>query len=451
MFAEESRFPIRRRWASFLAAALFLLTLSVLISHPRMRQISHLDNVVTLLSSKDTSHQSNGQQNVLKKPAGLKVHGLVFAGRPASAAILDCFLRKNLASNGGWLDGVRWVINAHDADNVHDASRQSWLENLVDDVPEYTSVIEYPESVQFNRVWRENVVPGAITVKFDDDMVWIGENVIPEIVTSLLEEPKAATVLVNLINSAALGWIHESIGAMHAYLPERKAPEHAPPESYGPKAWRASALPTHRLHEDLKSVDATPFFDTDEDWDGGAPYPNHRWLPVRNQGRSVRFTPVRRANFDPFSFQLGHWQIAAQAHYSFLQNLETDSLSKYMHFGNNVTGLWDLLGMRGNANLMAVRSDDILNNVDKFDGFDGKDDEAFMTQELPGYLGRECYIQSRALAVHFSFGPQRTLYETDLLARYRAYANEFVCASDRQVEPIEVWPGIRDVWEKGDD
>ena len=45
-------------------------------------------------------------------------------------------------------------------------------------------------------------------------------------------------------------------------------------------------------------------------------------------------------------------------------------------------------------------------------------------------------INTYALAVHFNFFVQTNIYETDLLNRYRAYANEMVCAADNQI-PIE--------------
>ena len=37
-------------------------------------------------------------------------------------------------------------------------------------------------------------------------------------------------------------------------------------------------------------------------------------------------------------------------------------------------------------------------------------------------------MPGKAVAVHYSFGPQREgLESTDLLARYKLYAEEFVC------------------------
>jgi hypothetical protein len=49
----------------------------------------------------------------LTKPEGLKVIALVFFGRVDRISILDCYLRQNLVLNGGWLDEVIFVVNAH--------------------------------------------------------------------------------------------------------------------------------------------------------------------------------------------------------------------------------------------------------------------------------------------------------------------------------------------------
>lgn len=47
------------------------------------------------------------------KPEGFKIIGLIFFGRPDRVAILDCYLKKNLVENGGFLDEVHWVANTN--------------------------------------------------------------------------------------------------------------------------------------------------------------------------------------------------------------------------------------------------------------------------------------------------------------------------------------------------
>lgn len=42
-------------------------------------------------------------------------------------------------------------------------------------------------------------------------------------------------------------------------------------------------------------------------------------------------------------------------------------------------------------------------------------------------------VNTHAIAAHFSFRTQHEVYDTDLLDRYRAYANEMVCKEDNQI------------------
>ena len=54
-------------------------------------------------------------------------------------------------------------------------------------------------------------------------------------------------------------------------------------------------------------------------------------------------------------------------------------------------------------------------------------DEEFFTVNLPKRLARSVIVDSEALAVHFTFGNQGNVEQTDLFSRYRAYAIEKAC------------------------
>lgn len=54
-----------------------------------------------------------------------KLTGDCTVGRRIFADILDCYLRRNLAVNGGFLDEVHFVIHTADQTDV------AWLEDLV--------------------------------------------------------------------------------------------------------------------------------------------------------------------------------------------------------------------------------------------------------------------------------------------------------------------------------
>ena len=365
------------------------------------------------------------------KPEQAKIYGIVFYGRHATVEILDCYLRKNLVSNGGWLDAVHFIINTDDEADL------AWIDNMVGQVRDYKK-IEMDEGTDprdYEKVWRQAVQPGHLYVKFDDDLVWMSDTAVEETITTLINHPEAFLVLANLVNSAALGWVHHHQGAIHAYLPQLEPPLKSASDSYGPKAWRASALPSYQPAEGSDEI--IPFPDTEKDFAGaraeigdigGPPYANHRWLPLRDNGTLLPLTPIWRTEYAPNSADWCGWQLGAQQHYSLLQNIESDDLSAY-HFGDK-DGLWNMRYMHANINLMAVWADDILDNL-PFDV--EEDDEAHFSIHLPKKFKRQTYIQTKAIASHFSFGPQRELYDTDLLSRYRAYANEKVCGKRNQI------------------
>jgi len=157
-------------------------------------------------------------------------------------------------------------------------------------------------------------------------------------------------------------------------------------------------------------------------------------------------TPAGRLKYDPYGPGWKDWGIAAQAHYSFLQHLEEESLWRYKF------NLWDYQYNRISINFIGFWGDDI---VDAFP-FPIHDDEEYLTTVRPMELGRrehssiflsllsllickaDIVLDGTVLSVHFAFGTQRRgpdeenhpgggLYHTDLLNRYKVYAEEMVC------------------------
>ena len=168
-------------------------------------------------------------------------------------------------------------------------------------------------------------------------------------------------ISTNTINSPRLAWLHSHLGAIHPYLPELSPP----PNEVSP-SWRSSSLPP---------------------WDGDAasyslrkhvssPHPNHRWLPLPSS-YSLRGTPISTIDYTTTTDALTNWAVAAQEHYSFLQNLETSQLDLYKF------DKWDMQGVRLQVNLIAIWGDDVINNMPI-----PNDDEKFLTVELPRKLGR---------------------------------------------------------------
>jgi len=128
-----------------------------MIHHPRPRIIVHSEGPVP-----DVADVTSFQ-----KPEGIKIIGIVFYGRRATVEILECYLRKNLASQGGMLDAIHFIINTEDKDDLE------WIEGIVASVTDYKS-IDMPKGTDprdYEKVWRTAVQPGHMYVKFDDDLV----------------------------------------------------------------------------------------------------------------------------------------------------------------------------------------------------------------------------------------------------------------------------------------
>ena len=104
-----------------------------------------------------------GEVKQWQKPEEFKIIGLVFFGRPSVVAILDCYLKKNLVTNGGWLDKVRFVVNTDREEDI------AYLDVLVDGEELYEKIV-IPE-LGYNEVWKNGVDEENMYIKIDDDIV----------------------------------------------------------------------------------------------------------------------------------------------------------------------------------------------------------------------------------------------------------------------------------------
>ncbi|KAL1616260.1 hypothetical protein SLS54_008553 [Diplodia seriata] len=130
-------------------------------------------------------------------------------------------------------------------------------------------------------------------------------------------------------------------------------------------------------------------------------------------------TPIATTSFDAFSQGLWHWQVAAQQHYSFLGHLEENDLWKYKF------DTLDYHFMRMGIQMMAIWGEDVIaSEIHNGNG----DDEYHFTEVMTKRTGRHAVVDGRALVSHYTFLPQRSgLAATDILQRYRAFADENIC------------------------
>ena len=221
----------------------------------------------------------------------------------------------------------------------------------------------------------------------------MNDDAIPNIVYSKLNHPESLDVVANLVNSPETGWLHYHVGAIHAYLPETEPPPSDTDASYGPKAWRASALPEWNGDGEM----SFPLGNKPDDGSllepgtpGAPPFKNHRWLPLPGNDTYLHKTPMSESKYDPYGPDWTSWALAAQVHYSLLENIEKNQLYKY-HYGSGLDdtmeGIWNMNYERMNINFMAIWGKDVKDHAP----FPEDDDEAYLSQTLTKELKRRKY------------------------------------------------------------
>ncbi|KHN94417.1 uncharacterized protein MAM_07733 [Metarhizium album ARSEF 1941] len=357
-----------------------------------------------------------------------KIIALVFFGRRATVSILDCYLKRNLATNGGLLDQVVWLQRTSNAEDL------ALLDRLLNSEPQYArQVVDDADAHDFASSY-DAVVDANMYIKIDDDVVsrsqpialplpsprfvppahaqqvFIEQDAIRSVVCTKLARPDYYVVSANVVNQPMISWIHWNLGAVRPYLPGA-GEEYPAPEPGHQVDWRASALPSWNGSGGV-DIDASSWNSPDGR--------KHRWLPVRGRPDHVlEKTPIVETQYDAFGTGLHRWQVAAQEHYSFFENLESRELWRYKF------NTWDFQRLRMGIQFIAMMGHDI--NAAKPIG---RDDEEHFSVTMPKKLGRNAVADGRGVVSHYSFGPQSRdggLDTTDVLDRYRSYAKEKVC------------------------
>lgn len=97
------------------------------------------------------------------KPEDVKIIALIFYGRPETVSILDCYMKQNLVSNGGFLDEVHWAVNTENENDL------KYLDGLVETSEEYKKIVL--PNLGFDSIWEHAVERGSLYIKIDDDVV----------------------------------------------------------------------------------------------------------------------------------------------------------------------------------------------------------------------------------------------------------------------------------------
>ncbi|KAH9994061.1 hypothetical protein F4779DRAFT_608328 [Xylariaceae sp. FL0662B] len=375
-----------------------------------------------------------------KKPEGIKIVAMVFYGRRRNVDILDCYLRQNLVTYGGYLDEVRFMVHTTIKDDV------KWLRKFVQEEEEYKFVdLGACTKEEYGCIWELATDDDTIYLKIDDDILYIHHDAIPQLIHTRLAQPHPYAVSAQLVNSPVTGIQQYHYGAIHPFLPDPKPRNYREPSV----TWRPSESGLYAPA--TRPLDGNPL-------DLEPPYQGHPWILLSNSShetQALERTPMGAYNRNPggediaFAPTWKSWAAAAQQLYSLLYNLELNEMDRY-HFGRRIDyrdaheratstyrgpggeQLFDMQYVRYNLNFMAIWGRDVRA------GLPIHDDELEFTAEIPARLHRPFVIDTRAVVAHQSFYTQsKGVGSTDLMDRWRAFANENVCAADNQKVPFD--------------
>ncbi|KAM6505247.1 hypothetical protein FSOLCH5_015166 [Fusarium solani] len=145
----------------------------------------------------------------LVKPEGVIVSEFVFYGRKSRVSSMQCYIERNLADNGGWLDEVLWIVNAQNEEDLR------YLDEIISSNPaRHKKIIpeKHLSTYTYYKAWQ--------LLERGKYYLWIDDNAIPNLVTRKIEHPEDFVVAGNIINNPPLGFMHFRMGALHPYFPE---------------------------------------------------------------------------------------------------------------------------------------------------------------------------------------------------------------------------------------
>ncbi|KAL8910631.1 MAG: hypothetical protein Q9171_004086 [Xanthocarpia ochracea] len=372
--------------------------------------IAAIITAICLLRNRPIDHLQQPVATIPVIPKHFRTVGLVFYGRRSRVEILQCYLKQNLKHNGGLLDEIIFLARTDDVGDL------LYLDHLVESTIGFSRRNVTNDST-YGQAW-EVAERGTMYIKIDDDLMFIENRAVASMIAMKVAHPEHLLISSNTINSPRLAWLHSHLGAIHAYLPEVSPP--APSDDN--IDWRPSHLPRWDGNPSTFAFPRHP---------SRPPTSQQRWLPVPSPyNTSLKGTPASLLKYESTTEGLRNWAIAAQQHYSFLQNLERQELWRYgmstkqkdmdSNKNNDNRSVWHMQGTRIQINLIAIWGDDIVDNLPVH-----ADDERYLTMDLPAKLGRAAIVDMDAIAVHFAFRHQRRGMErTDLLARYKSLAVE---------------------------
>lgn len=142
-----------------------------------------------------------------------RVVAIVVYGRRERVKILHRYLQRNLRANGGVIDEVSFVVLAATQLDLE------FLSRLVAMHPEYN--IPPVNGRRLAKIYSVCTDPNAVYVKIDDDIVFMSDAAVPDIVRERLRA-RCSFVSANVVNHAILSAIHQDIGAVRTYYMDQR-------------------------------------------------------------------------------------------------------------------------------------------------------------------------------------------------------------------------------------
>src|SRR5271156_3587210 len=375
-------------------------------------------------SNKTISNATAAPEEVKKpfpKPFGIEIIAVVMYSRRDRTAILDCYLQRNLASNGGYLDKVILVPETGTEEHL------DWLSALVSSTPGYyllgppgeVYIDEQPST--FGRAWAL-AQAGPLDIQVSSETVFIAKDTIASLIQTRLDHPEYFLVSANVVNQPVLSWVHHHRGVVRPYRPEAKPPARPQKATNSTSFdWRTSTLPPWTsLHSAADGQQILAPSDYGVAIDFQPPFKGHRWLPCSSPSNTIP-TAVTQDVLASNGGGMWSWTLGAQYHYSFLEHLENDSLDRYK------VPFWEFQHEKVGMSFVCIWGADIV-ATRPLPGGSETELARFLSVDIPQRTGRGAVVDGKALVVRFAHQEQREgLESTDLLDRYKGYADEYVC------------------------
>ncbi|CAE7684249.1 DEGP1 [Symbiodinium sp. KB8] len=323
---------------------------------------------------------------------------VVFSGRRDRMRILMRYLRRDLRKHGGVVDKIvfaLWQYTAKDlsymkelvsspdgADgtfDIQDFSEQRWGRSRIDADPISNRMVQLYKSMNET---------DTVYVKVDDDVVYVAEHAIAELVRERLRK-RCLLVSANVVNHAIMSALHQDRGAHRGFWPTEEQQRNP-----------VLRLPWSKKEE----INTSPDFQIER-------FPASRCVVER-------------------------WDCAALVHESFLDRSADNTLCvfdfgwhdfnrlgyrehRYIHRSPSVNKEYWTQGARWSTNFFAFRAED-LDGVNWSNVHGKGDDEEEFTGPHSERRDRHSCAVGAALVVHFSYGSQEEglMAYTNLLKRY---------------------------------